>query len=307
MKKLPITVLIPTLNADLHLKEALESILDIAEDVFILDSRSTDKTVDIALKYNIKICQKAFTTYGDHFQWFVKNMPIKTPWVFFMAQDERFSDSLKESLRELFIKEPEAEAYSVRWRLWFMGKPLHAEGRVVRLLRNNHFDISDVICNEQFVVHGEIRALNGILEHKDSIDLHVWNEKQNLYSTMEAIAICRNAGRFSCSPKFFGTPLERRMWLKKVFFVLPFRYQLIFWYSYLLKGAWRDGKRGWCWAHLRSEVYRIWELKAMEMKITGRIPEIPKAPHGDFDERVLRSDLQMQVLPETVNILLPKK
>lgn len=307
MKKLPITVLIPTLNAEAHLAEALDSVLDIVEDVFILDSRSSDKTVDIALKYDIKICQRAFTTYGDHFQWFAKNMPITTPWVFFMAQDERFSESLKDCLCELFSSKPEADGYRVKWRLWFMGKPLHAKTSIVRLFRNNKFDISDVICNEQFIVHGEVKDLKGVLEHKDSIDLHVWNEKQNLYSTMEAIAICRDEGRFSCVPKFFGSQLERRMWLKKMFFHLPFRYQMIFWYSYLLKGAWRDGKRGWCWAHLRSEVYRMWELKAMEMKITGRIPEIPKAPHGDFDERVLRTELQRLVQPNTTQCGMDKK
>jgi len=52
------------------------------------------------------------------------------------------------------------------------------------------------------------------------------------------------------------------------------------------RGAWRDGKAGLIWARLRVEVMRMCELKAIEMRTTGKIPEIPKAPCGDFDPRV---------------------
>ncbi len=300
MKKLPVTILMPTLNAEAHLAEALGSCLDCVEDFFIVDSRSTDRTVDIALEHGIKVCQKEFITYGAHIRWFTQTMPIRTPWVFIMDQDERFSESLKASLYALFEGEPSCNAYQVPWRLWFMGRPLHVVAPMTRLLRKGCFTVSDVICNEQILVEGETGCLDGILEHKDSLDLHLWNEKQNLYSTMEAIAICRDKGRFSCTPRLFGSALERRMWLKKVFFQIPGRYQILFLYNFLLQGAWRDGKTGWIWSHLRSEVYRMWELKALEMRTTGRIPAIPQAAHGDYDPRIMRSAFQRSVLPELV-------
>ena len=300
MNKLPITVLIPTWNAAGHLDEVLDSIADIARDVFILDSCSTDETIDIALRRGIKIAQRKFTTFGDHFNWFAKNMPIKTEWIFMLHQDERFSESLKNGLQTLFSSPPPCNGYRINWHLWFMGKPLHISSKLIRLMRKGKFNISNVLANEQILIDGEIGDIDGVLEHRDSLNLYLWNEKQNLYSTMEAVAICKNKGRFSTPPRFWGTALERRMFFKKMFFRIPFRYNLLFFYNYILNGAWRDGRIGWIWSHLRSEVYRMWELKAMEMRITGIIPEIPRMPYGDFDPRVMASELQRQVLPETV-------
>ena len=58
---------------------------------------------------------------------------------------------------------------------------------------------------------------------------------------------------------------------------------------------WRDGQAGRPWAHLRVEVMRMKEFKYKEMKRTGGIPDIPGAPHGDYDPRVLKSPLQKSV------------
>ena len=102
LMKLPITVLIPTLNAEGHLNELIDSIEPHVEDIFIVDSFSIDKTVDIALERKIKIVQRHYVTSSDQFRWMLKKLPIKTPWIFFMAQDERFSDSLVQKLKNLF-------------------------------------------------------------------------------------------------------------------------------------------------------------------------------------------------------------
>lgn len=302
MKKLPITVLIPTLNAEFHLNELFDSVLDYVEEVQILDSRSIDKTVDLALARGVTVVQKEFTTHGDHFQWMISNMPVRTEWIFLMAQDERFTPSLLHDLRCIFEKKSiSVNAFTVRWRLWFMGKPLNVIIDNIRLMRVGFFRISDVICNEQIIVDGSIDNLRGILEHKDTLCLHDWYEKQNLYSTMEAIAKVKGRGEFSVSPKLSGNKLERRMFFKKIFFKIPFRYQLLFLYNYFLKGAWRNGKTGFIWARLRSEVYRMREYKYIEMMRSGYIPNMPKGRHGDYDERIMETEIQQRLLPDVVN------
>lgn len=298
MEKLPVTVLIPTLNAGGHLTELLDSIGDAVSDIQILDSRSTDSTVDIALERGITIVQRAFTTHGDHFQWMVSNMPVKTDWVFLLAQDERFTPSLLDALRHLFSGILNLNGYTVRWRLWFMGKSLHVIIDNLRLMRMGHFRIADVICNEQILVDGPVGNLDGILEHKDTLTLHEWYEKQNLYTTMEAIAHMRGRGEFAVKPSFFKGRLARRMMIKKIFFSIPFRYLLVLIYNYFFVGAWRDGKVGFIWARLRSEVYRMREYKITEMNWSGLIPEIPKARHGDFDPRIMATTLQQNLLPD---------
>jgi len=298
MKKLPLTVLIPTLNAAAHLPELLDSIGDAVSDIQILDSRSVDGTVDIALERGITVVQRAFTTHGDHFQWMITNMPVKTEWVFLLAQDERFTPSLIDALNRLFAGSPNLNGYMVRWRLWFMGKPLHVVIDNLRLMRMGFFRIADVICNEQILVSGDVGKIDGVLEHKDTLTLHDWYEKQNLYSTMEAIAHVKGQGQFAVDPSFFNGRLARRMMFKKIFFLIPFRYPLVFLYNLILMGAWRDGKAGWIWAHLRSEVYRMREYKVVEMRWTGYVPSVPKARHGDFDPRIMNTELQQKLLPD---------
>ena len=149
------------------------------------------------------------------------------------------------------------------------------------------------------MIDGSVGKLKNILEHFDSPDLHHWYDKQNRYTTMEAIMRVKGQA-LAAEPRLFGNSLERRMFLKKIFYQIPFRYQLQLLYELFRRGAWRDGSVGLAWARLRVVVWRMRELKAKEMKITGIIPDIPKAPMGGFDPRVLDSPLQKQVCSEDI-------
>lgn len=288
-----------TLNEEYNLPSAVESVKDWAEEIFIVDSCSVDRTVDIALEYGVKIVQQPFTNFGDQWNWALENLPTKMPWVLKLDPDERFSDELKSQI-EAVIKEKDAcDGYGFPRRLWFMGKPLHVKQDVVRLWKTGKCRFSDTIVNEQPIISGRVGRLTGVLEHLDSSDLQHWCEKQNRYSTMEAMM--RYQGhRMAVTPKLFGTSFERRMLLKKLLWSIPLRYQLLYLYHLLGKGAWRDGKIGRVWAHLRTEVYRMREFKYMQMKRTGNIPDVPRAPHGGFDPRILECRLQRQLFPETV-------
>lgn len=301
-EKLPITVLIPTLNAEGHLDELLDSIEPYVSDIFIVDSFSLDKTVDIALERKIKIVQRHYVNSSDQFRWMLKNLPVKTPWIFFMAQDERFSESLVDALRKLFeVGIPEDVAgCTVDWRLWFMGQPLHAKARNLRLLRTAKCDVSQVACNEHFLVTGAVRHVRGILEHKDTLNLHEWYEKQNLWTTREAIQQVEPLGEDE-RPKIFGSPLQRKAFFRKMLKMLPGRNAIRFLYYYLKFGAWKDGRAGFVWASLRVWVANVIDLKAIEMRHVGIPVKIPEGRHGVFDQRILDSELQRELLPESIN------
>ena len=234
-------------------------------------------------------------------------MPAETEWIFTMAQDEVFSNQLIAELKELFSKPLLYDAYSVKWRLWFLGKPLHIVQDVVRLFRRDKVRISDTYCNEQVLVNGTTGKLLGHLEHKDSPSLFRWYQKQAYYAIWEAKARIEQQGSLATKPDLFGSKIERRMFFKKIFFSFPFRYQIIYLYNLLYKGAWRDGKVGFAWAHLRADVYRMWEYTEMEMRNTGKIPKDPKLAKGEFDERIINSSLQAQLLPETIEMFKKQK
>ncbi|MCX7862436.1 MAG: glycosyltransferase family 2 protein [Bacteroidales bacterium] len=297
--KLPITVLVPTLNASEQLEELILSAKDHFYEIMILDSLSHDNTIDIALKYNLKVVQKPFTYYGDHFQWMVTHMPVQTEWMFLVAQDEVFSDELIKELKSLFNKnlQDNFDAFTVKLRLWFLGKPLSIKQDIIRLVKKGKFKISDTYCNEQVIVKGKVGNLKSHLEHKDSPNLFRWYQKQAYYAILEAKARIEQKKIYSSKPNLFGNKLERRMFFKKIFFRFPFRYQIIYFYNLIYKGAWKSGKVGFAWAHLRSEVYRMWEYAELEMKNTGKIPELPKLSQGSFDPRIINSELQKTIYP----------
>jgi len=294
MQKLSVSVIILTFNEEVNLPGAIENVKDWAEEIFIVDSCSTDRTVDIALEHGAGIVQRPFTNFGDQWNFALENLPIKTPWTFKLDPDERLSPELKDEIRELLKGEPECCGYSMDRRLWFMHKPLHVLSDVLRLWRTGKCRFSDVIVNEHPIVDGPVGKLKGILEHHGSPDLYHWWDNQNRYTTMLAIQKVRGDA-LSAKPRFFGTSLERRMFFIKVFFHIPFRYQLQWIYETFVRGAWRDGIRGLTWVRFAVDGRRMRELKAKEMQITGRIPEIPRAPRGDYDRRVLVSPLQKSV------------
>lgn len=273
MKKLPISVVMLTLNEEYHLPGILGNIKPWVAEVFVVDSYSKDQTVEIAREAGAKIVQREFTNFGDQWNFALTQLPIKTPWTMKLDPDERISQELVASIEKAITSHNPCEGYMVSIRLWFMGKPLHVRQRILRMWQTGKCRFSDVLVNEYPIVNGRIGLLRGTLEHYDRPSLHEWYEKQNRYTTLEALRMVQ-AGAMAAEPILFGNSLQRRMFFKKIFFKIPMRYTLLYFHYLLWKGAWRDGAEGCAWAHLRTEVMRARELKAKEIVKTGYIPPI---------------------------------
>jgi hypothetical protein len=212
--------------------------------------------------------------------------------------DERVTPELVEEMHDITESENSYDGYWIPRRLWFMGKPLRAKQDVLRLWKTGKCRFSDVMVNEHPIINGRVGRLREIIEHYDSTDLTHWWDKQNRYTTMEAIMMVKK-DEFAIKPNILGDFLQRRMFMKKYFYSLPFRFQLLWLYLMIVESVWRDGDVGRAWAHLRVEVMRMIEFKYKEMKRTGKIPQIPIAPHGDYDPRVLDSPLQKLVASDS--------
>lgn len=259
-----------TLNEAFHLADAIDNVKDIAEEIFIVDSFSSDNTVEIAEEKGVKVVQRSFTNFGDQWNFALENCPFNTQWVLKLDPDERLTPALKQDIRNVIASENSFEGYEFKRRLWFMGKPLHVYGTVLRLWKTGKCKFSEVIVNEHPIIDGSVGFLRGKMEHLDSRDLHHWQEKQNVYSTMEAITLFENR-KLAANPNLFGNSLERRMYFKQISFKLPFKFTILFLYNLIFNGAWKDGKTGWYWALLRNHVHRMIEFKYIEMKTNNRI------------------------------------
>jgi hypothetical protein len=271
MDKLPISVVMLTLNEEYHLPQVLENVQPWVSQVFVVDSFSSDRTVEIAKAGGASLVQRKFTNFGDQWNFALRELPIATTWTMKLDPDERVDNELVLNIRKACLAQVPYDGYTMRLRNWFMGKPLHVYLRLLRLWKTGKCRFSDVLVNEHPIVEGSIGHLRGTLEHYDRPSLHEWFEKQNRYTTMEAVRIVRGDA-MAVEPRLLGSTLQRRMYLKRIFFSVPFRYQLLYLYNLFCKGAWRDGEEGFAWAHLRTEVMRARELKAREIRKTGRIP-----------------------------------
>lgn len=280
----PVAVVMISLNEAHNMEAVLSNLKGWAQEVFLVDSCSADETVEIALRHGVHVVQRNFKGFGDQWNFALQNLPITAPWTMKLDPDERLSESLKASLNAGFLSTG-ADGLIIERRLWFMNKPLPVLQPILRLWRTGFCRFTDVAVNEHPMIEGSTEKVTGILEHHDSPDLDHWVIKQNRYTSAEAVSqVCGHA--LAVQPKLFGSALERRMWFKRHFWKFPGRYVLLFFYHLLVVGAWRAGKVGWIWAHLRTEVYRQWEYKRYEIEATGRLPVRIPTQAGAPDARV---------------------
>jgi len=285
----PVAVIMISLNEDHNMEAVLKNLAGWAQEVFLVDSYSRDDTVDIALRYGVHVVQRSFRGFGEQWNFALRELPVTAPWTMKLDPDERLSDELKSNLSDAMLCS-EADGFSVDRRLWFMERRLPVVNRrLVRVWRTGHCMFSDVAVNEYPLVDGRIDHIAGVMKHHDSPDLDHWLEKQNRYTTAEAIAAYTHAS-LADMPRLFGTSLQRRMWLKKNFYRIPFRFVAIFLYYFLIKGVWRAGWAGYAWSRLRADVMRLVEYKRREMEMTGRLPVKKGYGPGRPDSRVSRFD-----------------
>lgn len=280
----PVAVVMISLNEAHNMEAVLQNLAGWAQQVFLVDSCSADDTVNIALRHGVHVVQRRFKGFGDQWNFALNELPITAPWTMKLDPDERLTDELKGSLQQLFASGNQ-DGIVIQRRLWFMGAVLPVQQPILRGWRTGACRFTDVAVNEHPLVDGRISYASGYLEHHDSPDLDHWLTKQNRYTTAEAVS--QFEGRaLALPPRFFGSALERRMWFKRNFWKVPGRYVILFLYHLLVVGAWRAGRVGWAWARLRTEVYRLWEYKRLEMDRLGHVPvKIPAHPGGP-DPRV---------------------
>lgn len=284
----PVAVVMISLNEGHNMRAACESLMGWAQEVFLVDSFSQDDTVDIALQYGVHVVQRRFQGFGDQWNFALNHLPVTAPWTMKLDPDERLTDKLKLEIKQT-LKDTEGDGYNLNIRLIFMTKPLPIRLSFLRLWRTGQAYMSEVAVNEHIIVSGKILNLKNDIEHHDSPDLDHWLEKQNRYTTAEAV-IAYHKTSLADTPRLLGSALQRRMWLKKNFYRLPFRYFLLFMYYWLWRGTWRVGFVGYAWARLRSDVMRLIEYKRREMEITGRLPVKRFYGPGKPDNRVQQFD-----------------
>ncbi len=274
------SIYILTYNEELDIADCIESAL-LSDDIIVVDSLSSDRTVEIARHYPVRVVLHAFESHGKQRNWMLKNIPPKYEWVYILEADERMTPELfQEGLQA--IQNPEVVGYYVAEQVIFKSHWIRHSTQYpryqMRLFRPENVRFTDYGHAEREIYQGAVGFLTQTYPHYTcSKGLSRWLEKHNRYSTDEAIETLYQLAtqKVNLFNLFFGrTEVERRRALKDLSLRLPFRPLIRFFYMYFILGGIWDGQAGFAWCTLQAFYEYLIVLKVQEIQEMSKICEV---------------------------------
>jgi glycosyltransferase involved in cell wall biosynthesis len=206
--RIPLTVVIIALNAAGQLDACLASVA-FADEVLVVDSGSTDGTLEIAERHGARVVRKDWLGFGRQKQFAVSI--ARHDWVLCLDVDERVTERLAASIRAA-LADTRLKAWRMARRNRFLGQWLgHGEGYpdwTLRLFDRAHAGWSNDEVHEAVLTTMEVGRLEGDLLHDSAEDIATYLAKQNRYTTLHAEALYKQGIRAGY-PRLFLNPLAR--------------------------------------------------------------------------------------------------
>lgn len=267
-QKLPITAIIMTYNEERNLPDCLDSIKDFAGEIIVVDSFSTDRTIEIASKC-AAIYKNRFINQAKQFNWALENARIRNDWVLRVDADERWTPEGFYELRNI-IENDSADGVYVKIKIYFMDRWMrHGDfypNLFMRAFKWKKSRLEERWMDEHVIVDGKT-IVSGIdvieKNHDRQKDIALWTAKHNSYSTREAVEHLlsrHNLNSPETIAKLGGNKTERKRWFKEnLYSIVPLfaRPFLYFFYRYFLKLGFLDGKEGFIFHTLHAFWYRF--------------------------------------------------
>jgi glycosyltransferase involved in cell wall biosynthesis len=248
-----ISFLILSLNEEKNLPFALES-CKFADKVFVLDSGSTDATREIAIKFGAHLIFHPWEGYARQKNWGLDNLPFETDWIFVLDADESVTTPLRDELVAIATEEITSDKigyYANRYFVW-EGKGIRHCGYYpswnIRFFKRGKARYEERGVHEHVIVDGEVGYLKGELRHEDRRGRDFLWRKHLKYAELEAMEMAKvmsGGATGGIIPSFFGNSIQRRRAVKeRIWPYLPARWIFRFFYMYLLKRGFLDGRAG---------------------------------------------------------------
>ena len=271
-----ISILILTLNEEQNLPECLKTVAW-SDDIHVLDSFSSDRTVEIAEQFGAKMWYRKFDSFSQQQNWALENISFKHPWVFYFDADERVTKELANSMQAAVQAPGGNVAFRVQRRDFFRNTWLkHVQltayyDRLFRREKMRYERLGHCVSKPD----GPVGSVNGFLDHYPfSKGIGEWIGKHNFYSDQEAQQITANRSTVDARRRFSAllngailskSTHERRRILKEMYYRMPARPLIKFLYMYVGKLGFMDGRAGFSYSMLIA-FYEYWiMLKAEEL------------------------------------------
>jgi len=263
--KLPISVIVLTYDEVSNIKSCLESVYSWADEIIIVDSGSTDRTLEIAKEYTDRIYTHPFQNFAQQRNWAQGNLPIKNEWIFHLDADERAGRKLAQELKKIFSSKINTDGFMMPRRTVFRGKWIRYGGHYpvyhLRIFKKGKGKSENRLYDQNYIVKGKVVKIKEDIINVIDTDLELWRVKHKKWANMEAREILFNEQR-TMNIKHNGNPIERRNWLRyRVYYKLPLfiRPFLYFFYRYVFKLGFLDGKEGFLF-HFWQGFWFRWQV-----------------------------------------------
>jgi glycosyltransferase involved in cell wall biosynthesis len=280
---IPVSVIVPVRNEARNLPHCLGSLRSAGE-VYVIDSQSTDATVEIARSCGAKVVQFHYAGgWPKKRQWAMDSLPLAYDWILLVDADEALPAALLEEIRKA-VNDPAFDGYYIALEQHFLGRQLRhcgatlyklslfrrGKGRFECRLKEQDASMADMEVHEHVVEPGKTAKLKNALVHHNVESLSHYIQKHDEYSNWEArVWLQGEEGYRDLPPSLFGSQAQRRRWLKKKFQALPGSPVALFLYRYIFCLGFLDGVPGLVYCgfqaiqlfHVKAKVH---ELRAKE-------------------------------------------
>lgn len=257
------SVIILTFNSERSIANTLQSAASLSDDIHIVDSFSTDHTLEIARKFGATITQHPFENYGAQRNWAIESLNLKYTWQLHLDADERLSPELLHEIAELSeIASP--SGYFLPRIMTFLGREIHHGGMCptwhMRLFRSGAGHCEARRYDQHFyVTQGETGRLKAAMIDDMRMPLTEWTSRHNRWSDAEVEELSAQHHEGRVQGRLAGNPVERKRYLRGFYnhaplFARPFG---LFFYRYFLRLGFLDGKEGFIFYVLQTFWFRF--------------------------------------------------
>jgi glycosyltransferase involved in cell wall biosynthesis len=274
------SIVILTYNSELSLAETLQSVISLSDDIHVVDSFSTDSSVQIARSYRAKVVEHAFENYGTQRNWAIASLPFKYNWQLHLDADERVTPGLRQEIMNL-KEEACINGFYLPRLLHFLGKPIRHGGMYptwhMRLFKSGFGKCESRKYDQHFyVTSGRTVQLKGHMIDDIRMSLSEWTIRHNRWSDAEVEEQGTGNGQSTIKGRLSGNPVEKKRFWRGLYeqcplFVRPFG---LFFYRYIVRLGFLDGAAGFIFFVLQTFWFRfLIDSKLLERELTRKIGE----------------------------------
>lgn len=274
-----LTAIILTCNEEKNIERCIGSLNGLAKRIIVVDSGSTDKTIEIAESLGAEVLSHPWQNYSKQYIWGEKSAKIDTRWTFRIDADESLTEESAEEIEKLCNDNSNTDVNGlvIRFKVTFMGRELKHGGiypfKKLLVYKTGIGYMEERNMDEHIVLKsGRSIEVKSDSLHYDYKDLTAWIDKHNKYSSREVLDYFESLSSVVDTTGISNGAKFKRFVKFKIYYKLPLgtRAHLYYLYRYYWKKGFLDGKEGKMFAFFQAYWYRfLVDSKIYEAQLKG--------------------------------------